>query len=249
MSTLRGLFPADVSGVLTEVRVWATNTNDTSNGGRCCQWTAPTGVSWALFEVWGGGGSGGGACCCMGSGRSGGSGSYARRIITVCQGWQYTVCAGGTGCCISSSEGMCGYPSFVCGCNLTLCAAGGAYGGTCCNPWQSAFIGCANCYCGGYAGVGDGFGFGLCGAFGGGKMGVMCATDAWVWIPGGTQTANSGMRMSKDGCSQGASAQYGCGGAGLSTFPGGGGGNAFTHGGCCMCGQFGAGGLVTITYR
>jgi len=82
MSSLRTLLQygtsSGASAPLTSLRVYATNVTDQNNGGKCCQWTVPTGAEWAAFEVWGGGGPGAGVCCCQ-QGWSGGSGSYGRR--------------------------------------------------------------------------------------------------------------------------------------------------------------------------
>jgi hypothetical protein len=100
--------------------------------GCCCLWTVPTGVRRATFELWGAGGNGAGACsngrCQHYAGAQGGY--YNSKTISVCPGWQYTICAGGVYPCLSRECNACdGCSSYVTGCNLSnLCALGGSCG-------------------------------------------------------------------------------------------------------------------------
>ena len=75
MSSLRTLLQygtsSGASAPLTSLRVYATNVTDQNNGGKCCQWTVPTGAEWAAFEVWGGGGPGAGNFFASNSGHLG----------------------------------------------------------------------------------------------------------------------------------------------------------------------------------
>ena len=60
--------------------VYHTNRDNAENGGCCCAWTVPAGVTWFSVEMWGGGAGGAASCCCF-FGNPGGSGSYARKIV------------------------------------------------------------------------------------------------------------------------------------------------------------------------
>ena len=114
-----------------QLAIFNGNTQDVTNGGACCLWTVPAGITWAVFETWGGGGSGGGACCCMGPYFGPESGAYAKRRLAVTAGNQFCICAGGSGCCNQTCCGACGFPSWVnCQANGTqvTCAAGGCGG-------------------------------------------------------------------------------------------------------------------------
>lgn len=117
-----------------QVAVYNTNTYVALNGGACCCWKVPGGVSWAVFELWGGGGDGGGACCCMGTYWGPGSGNYAKTKIAVLPGCYYNICAAGSGCCALTCCGQCGFPTFVTCQNgsMAVCAGGGYMGCTLC---------------------------------------------------------------------------------------------------------------------
>ena len=78
------------------MRVYNTSITSANNGGQCCRGLHP-GVTWVFPQIWGGGGPGAGVCCCQ-QGWAGGSGSYARRIITASAGDQFTLCAAGSTC-------------------------------------------------------------------------------------------------------------------------------------------------------
>jgi hypothetical protein len=96
LRTLLGIGEGGGSAVITEVHIFNTNKTSQNNGGQCCLFTIPAGVTWLGVELWGGGGGGAGHCCCK-SGWPGGSGSYARKIMTgLTAGAQYTMCAAGT---------------------------------------------------------------------------------------------------------------------------------------------------------
>lgn len=245
MAGLRTLlnFPTSGSGSLNYdfVTVWNTNTTTMSNGGCCCLWTVPANVTWAMFEVWGGGGGGGGACCCMTS-FPGGSGSYARKIITgLSSGQTFTVCAGGTTNC-SEVDGQAGNPSFVrtSGGTVCACASGGSQGlRKCFFQIGCSYSGCPQQLCGSYVGS-----FGICGSTGSAKGSSYCSGSSYQFMPSAPFTAGMS-RPTKDGCSGFCG---GCCNGGYALFPGGGGAGTFSHTSGPFCGAAGAGGLVKIYY-
>ena len=136
--------------------------NEQTNG-CCCLWTVPSNVSCVTFEIWSGGGGGAGMICCNYCGFSwgGAGGNYAIKTVSVCPGWQYTVCAGGTWPCNQShtcGAGM-GCASYVQGCGLSnFCATGGC-GGYMCDgdawggPSGYHHMGCAGCAVMGFCGA------------------------------------------------------------------------------------------------
>ena len=103
---------------------------DTTSYFRCgnsCNWTVPSGVTCARFQIWGAGGGSATGCCCGGS-PNGGSGAYASVIIPVSPGDTYTLCAGCAYCCYNERAQMTadGNASYVQGNNLNnFCAEGG----------------------------------------------------------------------------------------------------------------------------
>jgi len=223
------------------------------DGGRCCCWKIPSGTTWATFEGWGAGGDGPGACCCQGQYRSGGTGQYAKRTLTVSPTNEYfIICAAGSGCCAQSCCGQCGFPTFVLCCNgtQTMCAPGG-YGG------------CGVCHhMGGLACTGicqSGQGGGNRGCQGQGdiyfgslsepdKESNFCVNQHWHYQPM-TLKYGPNFRRSFDPCAM-QMTRMGCDywGSQVQSWPGGPGAGAQACGGPCCWGYFGTGGLVLITY-
>lgn len=121
--------------------------------GRCCQWTVPSGVSTAKFEIWSGGGGGpGNTCCdCHFASIGGAGGNYAQKTIETRPGCSYTVCAGGSWRCNNAStcEAGMGCKSFVTGQGLSNFCVNGGCGGWACieagerDPRRGGT--CANC--------------------------------------------------------------------------------------------------------
>jgi len=111
---------------------WVYGSPDQCATGCCCQWTPPTGVRRAFFEIWGAGGNGNGACSCdrCQHMKGAGGGFYNSKMISTCDQWQYTACAGGVYRCLSIECTACaGCASYVNGCNLSnFCAIGGDTG-------------------------------------------------------------------------------------------------------------------------
>lgn len=248
MSDLRSLFPDTrfkptyAANTFNMLYVYNTNVGNVTNGGQCCQWTVPAGVTWAKFEVWGSGGDGGGACCCQQPAKGGGSGSYARKTTRVVPGQTYTLCAGGSGCCSQNNCGTNGFPSYACGgttYGICLCASGGEGGASCC--W--AAIG-GNYHCStNISGSACGYDMAICGTAGSAHQ-SWCGYDAWTYISQAPMVG-SGSRLSRTHCGE---FWMGCDAAGGNVWPGGGGGTAISYGGCCW-GGWGAGGLIVVTYK
>jgi hypothetical protein len=253
MASLTTLFPdsrysISIGGVtqLSVLYVYNTNTTSVTNGGICCGWTVPTGATWALFDVWGGGGSGAGACCCQQPFQAGASGSYTRKYTRVNPGEVYTICAAGSGCCSTTCCGVCGYPSYVCNASATypvcLCASGG------CGGQSQCFIANGGCYpslsC--VTGTTCGGSLSMCGHFASDHGGGSCAFEHWHYVPGAPYKS-SGVRVSRDSCGL----LSGCQMMGDTPplFPAGAGATSSVHGGACCWGQWGAGGMIKITYR
>tara|TARA_B100000287_G_scaffold103431_1_gene95650 strand:- start:17901 stop:18683 length:783 start_codon:yes stop_codon:yes gene_type:complete len=122
---------ADGAGPKYNVK-WIRGPIGGTTSGCCCYWTVPTGVKRVTFDVWGAGGNGHGFCswdrCHHYFGAGGGY--YSTKTIAVQEGWNYTICAGGTyPCCSYECTGCRGCASYVNGCNLSnFCAWGGNRG-------------------------------------------------------------------------------------------------------------------------
>jgi len=120
------------------------------NCGRCCQWTVPSGVTRARFQLWGAGGHPGGAPCCCGDAPFGSTGAYASVIIPVTAGNTYTLCAGCAFCCFASStsgaQRIPGCPSYVTGTGLNNFCANGGQGSL--GTWMAAYGAPTTCYLG-----------------------------------------------------------------------------------------------------
>lgn len=229
-----------------EFAVWNTNAYAALNGGQCCCWVVPIGITWARFEVWSAGGAGGGACCCMGPLFGPGNGQYARRHISVTAGTSFQICAAGTGCCHTQCCGTCGFPSFV-RCNtggaIVTCANGGHFGCVAC--FQS-YLGCVgHCYptC---ALSFDFVGEMPLGSFNSPrKEATYCWARMWSRVTG-APIFNNNSRHSPDYCCTQLTRQ-GCDII-HPKWPAGPGANARACSGGCCWGSFGTGGLVLVTF-
>ena len=251
MSSLRNLLPIDssvtnLSYKQLQVAIYKTNTEAVSNGGQCCCWVVPTGVTFATFEVWGGGGDGGGACCCMGHYYGPFTGNYSKKTLQVTPGTYFCVCAAGSGCCAQQCCGTCGFPSWAnCSNGTTVaCAAGGCGGCVLC--WRS-YQGCTgNCIPACNQGCyfwGD-LGFQSINSVN--HVSNYCWQIMKEWETGGSRYSNN-TRMGLDHCSTSLTIS-GCFGIGQAQWPSGPGNSATACGGGCCWGSWGAGGLVLITY-
>lgn len=247
MADLRTLLYTDAitlgSPTPVELLVYNTGIDTPSNGGRCCLFTVPANVTYAIFEIWGSGGGGAGTCCCM-QGRSGGSGSYSRKTVrsATLAGCQYTICAAGTTGVSPTTTGCAGLTSFVTGFGLSnFCARGGTPGAT----WCWGYCACSSLgrmeswVCCSTGGDIDIHGF-----EGGGLSSTYCFGNGKQWAPVAPMTI-SGPFFGPGGCmNAGAFGTLFCG----PVFPGGAGLSSQSYGGSCWCGQMGAGGLVVVTY-
>ena len=203
--------------------------------------TVPTGATWLAVELWGGGGGGAGHCCCK-SGWPGGSGSYARKIISVSAGQTYTMCAAGsTGCSQQDCQGCNGFPSFVNvnGGAVEVCASGGGKGyGRCYFQNNCTCQICTQYQCGSWTGT-----FGMCGVNGTAKGSPMCGANMQQYMPSAPYTPG-GARGTMSGCAH----TSGIGVGGNPQWPGGGGASAVASSSSLQCGAPGAGGLISVFY-
>lgn len=219
--------------------------NSAQNGGQCCLWTVPTGVTRVTFELWGAGGDGPGARCCEWGGVAPNSGSYAIKTVDTTSGCQYRLCAAGAGC-----EGCCcgistrGISSFVfdvtAGANIA-CGCGGAGGD------QDITRGGVEAYTCCWGRLGEcGFGdFGMAGVGGVHFRNQFCHSTQYDIIAGGFGSG----RKTGDKCAYGGMSRWG--GEIASTcpsFPAGAGAAGRSCGGGYCYGQHGAGGLIKVTF-
>lgn len=134
---------------------WVYGISCRCSAGCCCNWTVPSCVRRANFELWGAGGNGNGACSCnrCHHTKPPGGGNYTSKSITTNAGCTYTVCAAGVYRCLSREcYGCNGCTTWVRGYNLAnnFCACGGQRG--CANTaWTDACFStmehCTNSFC------------------------------------------------------------------------------------------------------
>lgn len=124
------------------------NSDSASNGGKCCLFTVPDGVTNVSFEVWGGAGGGAGARCCQYPTYGSSGGMYVTRTITTSPGCTYTICAGGTTGNSTVCLGCTGSTSYVSGSGIsTTCAVGGCGGRVGCFVQDQNIPCCRSCPC------------------------------------------------------------------------------------------------------
>lgn len=227
-----------------EFSVYDTDITTASNGGACCLWTVPAGVSTAIFEIWSGGGGGGcGRCCQQGNGA--GSGGYGIKVCTVAPGQSIRICAAGSTTCSNSCAGSQGNCSFVCSLGgsgestweAKVCG-GNPNSAANCDYYGNCYTCCTMCYCCGGRSVNTDFS--IPGTAGGGRTSRGCFDGGFYlranapFIPGPA--------IGRNGCcAHGGSIAFGM-------WPGGGGGTAQAFGGGQCGGGPGAGGLVYVVY-
>ena len=208
-----------------------------------CAWTVPADTKGIKFEIYGAGASGFGGCCCMMSPLPGGSGGYAVKHVNTdtgdfVPGDIFQLCAGGTGCCFSSSHGQRGHTSYVTGPGLSnFCATGGHPGEHHCQNWN-CYTCCQTCF--GCAPV-YGSDYGVSGRSGWRKSSHHCASSMFQFAPGSPGPLGVGDAGSHDSCTF----TYHSGGGPAS--PGSGAHGAHVSGSCC-CSKAGGGGAVVVTY-
>lgn len=231
-----------------EFSVWNTNIRDVSNGGRCCLWTVPAGVTTAVFEIWSGGGGGAFGCCCMFGGGAG-SGGYAIKTCTVQAGEQIRICAAGSTCCDSGNgSGHNGSCSFVCSTSggpsgtweAKVCGGCGVSVPTRCFFWQNCYTCCSMCYCCG--GRSENTDYCIPGTSGTSQPTQFCYGRGHQYSAN-APLAVPGPRVGPNGCCSCYGGQQAFG-----MFPGGGGHSSQVHSNHCMWAGPGAGGLVYVLY-
>ena len=223
------------------------NNDSAQNGGRCCLWTVPAGITRATFEIWGGGGDGGGGCCCQNAAVGAVGGSYATKSIDTVEGCQYRLCAASTGCCnYCCGVGTDGFPSYVyqiTGASVIACAGGGQ-GGNMQPTWTSMANGYICCWgrLSTSGGIGDVV---ICGTGGTAIRSQFCHNQTYPIVSGGPFVTG---RTSYDNCS-GGQARSGDGiFCGYAPWPGGAGADGPACGGGFCWGSFGQSGVIKITY-
>ena len=238
----------EVKKVPKELVVFNANVTTESNGGACCLFTVPAGVTRITGQMWGGGGGGAASCFCT-NGYPGAAGGFVEFTKDVAPGDTITICAAGS---TTKAATMCGtatdgFDSYICSAGVWCAfAGGGCYGCAC--AYMSCINGacCGLCNCAGMTSCSSAVGFtetgnkfrAIAGA-NGQRMVDRCGMwDMRQIIPSGHGVP---ARISAP------HRQHRCGLMGL--FPGGGGGTAHTCCNCCFCGGSGAGGAIYIIYE
>lgn len=249
MASLRNFLYGYGSTVKTpkELIVYDIAVETESNGGACCEFIVPGGVTRITGQMWGGGGGGAGSCFCS-NGYPGAAGGYVEFTRPVTPGESITICAAGS---TSKASSLCGnsqvgFDSYICK-PATWCAFAG--GG--CHGYACSYLTCINqaccgmCTCAGMASCS-----GVAGSWvdaqyitpsgkNGGRFVDRCGPyDMQQIIPSGFGVPDRVSARHKD---------QRCGMMGM--FPGGGGGTAHTCCNCCFCGGAGAGGAIYIIYE
>ena len=245
MSTLRDFLGLETTTSVSQLSVYNTGQGGSVNdGGRCCLYTVPNGITSATIELWGGGSGGAGACCCQSPAIQGTAGYYSTRKINLTAGTQLTICAGASTGCTSACRGEEGNPSYVrCAGTIAACASGGRPSTTQCQMWNfdsghncSVYV----CSIGQCSDVCTG-----CGYYGMSNPASWCA-DTDNMASQGSPKYSTNMRLSgqrcvvewtKSGCCYNKNA-----------FPGGPGHSGAACGGGFCWGGWGASGLAIITF-
>ncbi len=243
MSNLRTLLGFDpVKYTDNKIYVYNTDIENQMNGGRCCCWVVPAGITYARFEIFGSGGSGAGGCCCQQPAYGAGTGTWVTKSFPVTVGTAITICAGSSGCCTQQCCGVCGTPSFVlCNGQMCGCAPGGRGGNTECWHAMGSYTCCwswiENC------GNGD---YGEASVNSSVKGSQYCHHLVWATLQGAPWYGST--RKGLDHCSGPGFTKTGLCFDGCHSFPSGPGGNGSSCGGGCCWGQEGGGGLVIVTF-
>ena len=253
------------AGEEQELYVYNSNHWTPLNGGKCCLWTVPTGITSVKFEILSGGGPGGSSGGDYDNGVGGAGGNYTVKQLTksiagFTDGTStYTICSAGTSdcscCCQCNTSARHGCTSYVTGTGLTnFCALGGMGGNT---SWD-VHSNCYNCHIGNtQCSLGN---------YNAGWNNDSCNTPTYggsIEFRGTTGSMNqqydccadyfsvAGSPSGPFAVSHGISGKHWCTGdqaccSAHAAFPGGGGAGHSAPPGCW--GGFGAGGLVKVTY-
>lgn len=225
-------------------------TSGVQNGGRCCCWLVPTGVTYAIFELWGGGGDGAGACCCAGPYITAGSGHYVRKAMSVSGQTFFNICAASSGCCGTPLFATCGFPSYVTNCSGTVmaCAPGGI--GACAMCGHMGGTSCVGICVGSSMYCSSSCGDVVLGSITSVDKQSNYCTQHTFQFQQGPHKFQPNTRHGYDPCTV-SMTRMGCcyfTGANSGMWPGGGGATAQACAGGCCWGSWGLGGLVLITY-
>lgn len=226
-----------LAGLLLPMAAFAVNVTDTFTASDT--WTAPPGVLSVTVEAWGGGGAGGGATANPAKGGGGAGGQYARRVLAVTPGSNYTIAVGAGGAPGTGDGGSGGNSTFA---GTSVVARGGA-GGT----GAASGVGAAGSTTGGvgdvvYAGGSGANASGASGnsGAGGGGAGSGGAGGDASGTTGGVGTANGG--------GDGGDGRSGRGAGNSGSAFGGGGGGGSANNNTNQNGGAGAAGRVLVTY-
>ncbi len=244
MATLKQFLGLSSTVEIRNLFVYNTNQSDHLDGGRCCCYVVPSGITQAYVELWGGGGSGSGSCCCQWTYAGATPGQYVLERFAVSSGQALTICAGGSGCCSTTCCGFAGFPSFVSRSGTILACAPGGIGGC-----QLCFYKGFNCT--GVCVPANRMDMGFCGDLsqcvfqGFSPTHNFCASDLFEAAAGSpkySQNARVGgafcaYEFTKMGCCYNAN-----------HWPAGPGAGGSACGGGCCWGGWGAGGLVVLTF-
>ena len=261
---LADIGPTSVGNIPQRLRVWNTSHTSAANGGCCCLWTVPAGITSLVFKLWGGGSSGNDGCCCSFEAYQGTSGSYVWYQMDTQAGCQYRICAGSsTGCAYDKSNTSCyGCPSYVYDVTAAatiICACGGDEGSQ--QPgFQSPYNAYTCCFGriqGGSSSATQGYvadankGIIMPGIGGHGTRNTYCHTQYYYWTHSGF---NQPGQMNEDLCScwyqQGRYVMCTSGDPFTGNkFPGGPGTSGIACGGSHCDGQPGGGGKVYVYYN
>ena len=259
-SLLSDIGPTQIGNVPSRLKIYHTSTGSPANGGCCCLWTVPAGITSVTFELWGGGGSGNDGCCCVYEAYQSTSGAWARHRIDTVAGCQYRICAGSsTSCAYEISNNAChGCASYVYDITASAviaCACGGTDGSS--QPGHSGPFTAYTCCFGRIQGNSSGAASGtandivISGIGGTGLRNQYCHTQFYMWDASGF---GSGAQRNEDLCScwhqEGRNVMCTSGNPFTgNSFPGGPGISAIACGGVHYNGQPGAGGQVIVKYN
>ena len=258
-SLLSSLSPGSTGNAPTFFRVYNTSYESVSNGGCCCLWTVPSGITSVTFEVYAGGGSGGSPCCCAYQAYGGSVGNYSRKTIDTQAGCQYRICAAGSTACANqvSNCGCIGCPSYVVaitGGSNVLCAHGGDAGNL--QPGFTGPFSSSTCCWGRINKGGSSSGltgadgdFHWAGVSGGSQKNQFCHTHYYYYNSGGPGSSHGRSYTLCDTTWQGSGRQKFNGDGMRYQFPSGPGFSGVACGGSHDWATPGAGGMVVISYQ
>jgi hypothetical protein len=248
MATLKQFLGLTSTLEIRNLFVYNTNQTTETNGGACCCYVVPSGITYAHVEIWGGGGGGSGACCCQWVYTNSTGGQYGVKRFAVTAGDVLTVCAAGSTCCGPNCKGPDGFPSFVSRSGSILACAAGGVGGCAlcfykgwnctgvCVPSQRADLVQSSPVCADIS---------QCSFQGQSVTHNFCFSDMWEGLNGAPKL-NNNHRIGGSHCAY-EFTKVGCCKLDNSWPAGGGNGSGSCGGGCCW-GGWGAGGLVILTF-